>query len=160
MANYLGAGLRVGLAREVCTSVSEGLSVTDALVQLSFLVQSVFEETCAAQGTPPAQARLLGVLEGRDPTMAELAQLLGVERATVTGLVDRAEKRGLARRVPVVGDRRAFRVELTDQGGRAEAAFRTAVAERVDGLTAQLPEADRAHLCRVAGHILTKAASG
>lgn len=133
--------------------------MTDALVQLSFLVQSVFEETCAAQGTPPAQARLLGVLEGRDPTMAELAQLVGVECATVTGLVDRAERRGLARRVPVA-DRRAFRVELTGQGGQVVAAFRAAVAERGDGLTAQLPEADRAHLCRVVGRILTRAASG
>jgi DNA-binding MarR family transcriptional regulator len=46
--------------------------------------------------------------------MTELARCCGVEKAALTGLVDRAERRGLAERTPVPGDRRALRVTLTD----------------------------------------------
>ncbi|GAA1920226.1 MarR family winged helix-turn-helix transcriptional regulator [Streptantibioticus ferralitis] len=139
--------------------MGEDLVVTDALVQLSFLVQSVFEQACAEHDTPPAQARLLGVLEGRSPGMAELAGLLGVERASVTGLVDRAERRGLARRVAVPGDRRASRVELTGQGRQVEAAFRTTVTDRLGALVADLPRSDHAHLTRMAARILAAGAA-
>ncbi|KOG89812.1 MarR family winged helix-turn-helix transcriptional regulator [Streptomyces varsoviensis] len=132
----------------------ESLSLTDALVQLSFLVQSVIEEACAEHGTSAGQARLLGVLEGRSPAMTELAALLGVERASVTGLVDRAERRGLVRRTPNPGDRRASHVHLTDQGRQTEAAFRASVARRIESLTAGLPSADRSHLARLATRVL------
>jgi DNA-binding MarR family transcriptional regulator len=37
--------------------------------------------------------RLLGVLRDREPTMLELAQLLELDKSSVTGLVDRAERR-------------------------------------------------------------------
>ena len=42
------------------------------------------------------------------PRMAELAHCFGVEKAVLTGLMDRAERRGLAQRSPVPGDRRAL----------------------------------------------------
>jgi hypothetical protein len=50
--------------------------------------------------------------------MAELAQCLGVEKAALTGLVDRVERRGLAKRTTVHGDRRELHVMLTDAGQR------------------------------------------
>ncbi|MEV0275071.1 MarR family transcriptional regulator [Streptomyces sp. NPDC050610] len=132
----------------------EGLALTDALVQLSFRVQAAVEQACAEHGTSPGQARLLGVLKGRTPAMTELAVLLEVERASVTGLVDRAERRGLVRRVAVPGDRRASRVELTEQGRQTEAAFRADVARRLEALTSGLPAAERARFGRTAGRIL------
>ncbi|MEV0260937.1 MarR family transcriptional regulator [Streptomyces sp. NPDC050617] len=133
---------------------SQSLPLTDALVQLSFLVQSVVEDACAEHDTSPGQARLLGALEGRSPAMTELAALLGVERASVTGLVDRAERRGLVRRAPDPGDRRASRVHLTDQGRQTEAAFRTSVARRIEGLASGLPQTERARLAHSATRLL------
>ncbi len=132
----------------------ESLPLTDALVQLSFLVQSVVEDACAEYDTSPGQARLLGVLEGRSPAMTELAALLGVERASVTGLVDRAERRGLVRRTPDPADRRASRVHLTDQGRQTEAAFRAAVTRRIEALAANLPQTERARLARSVTRLL------
>ena len=55
--------------------------------------------------------------------MAELAQCLGVEKATLTGVADRAERRGLVIRSPVPGDRRALDVTLTATGRRTAAEF-------------------------------------
>ncbi|MFE7114350.1 MarR family winged helix-turn-helix transcriptional regulator [Streptomyces sp. NPDC057654] len=134
--------------------MGEGLALTDALVQLSFRVQAVVEQACAEHGALPGQARLLGVLEGRSPAMTELAALLDVERASVTGLVDRAERRGLVRRVAVPGDRRAARVELTDKGRETEAAFRADVARRLEALTGGLSAAERERFARSVGRIL------
>jgi len=77
--------------------------------------------------------------------MAELAHCFGVEKAALTGLMDRAERRGLARRSPVPGDRRALQATLTDAGRRAAAAFHTEVGAELSRLVASLAPADREH---------------
>ena len=48
--------------------------------------------------------------------MSELAGLLGVEKAAMTGLIDRVERHGLVQRVAVPADRRACRIDLTPAG--------------------------------------------
>src|SRR5215472_9446213 len=75
--------------------------------------------------------------------MADLAQCFGVEKAALTGLMDRAERRGLARRSPVAGDRRALQVTLTDAGQRAAAAFQADVGTELSRLTSTLAPHDR-----------------
>ena len=92
------------------------LSPVDGLAQLSFVVQGMLERRAAEHGLSIIQARLLGVLRDRKPTMNELARLLGLDKSSVTGLVDRAERRGLVIRVPSTTDRRAVLVSLTDEG--------------------------------------------
>ncbi len=54
--------------------------------------------------------------------MNELAELLGLDKSSTSGLVDRAQRRGLVRRVPSQLDRRSVRVRLTEQRQRAGAA--------------------------------------
>ncbi|WP_231724441.1 MarR family winged helix-turn-helix transcriptional regulator [Deinococcus actinosclerus] len=49
-------------------------------------------------------------------TPGELAALLAVSPASVTGSLDRLEARGLLRRTPDAQDRRAQRIHLTDAG--------------------------------------------
>jgi DNA-binding MarR family transcriptional regulator len=68
-----------------------------------------------------------------------------VEKAALTGLMDRAERRGLARRSPVPGDRRALQATLTDTGRRAAAAFHTEVGAELSRLVAPLAPHDREH---------------
>jgi DNA-binding MarR family transcriptional regulator len=88
--------------------------------------------------------------------MAELAGCFGVEKAALTGLMDRAERRGLARRSAVPGDRRALQVTLTDAGRQAAAAFHAAVGEELSGLTASLAPADREQFRATMAEILAR----
>ncbi|HAV61232.1 MAG TPA: hypothetical protein DCY13_02565, partial [Verrucomicrobiales bacterium] len=66
----------------------------------------------------PSQFNVLNVLYGfpEGLTQVELSRELITHRSNVTGLVDRLEKRGLLRRAPVPGDRRAYRVTVTAAG--------------------------------------------
>ena len=70
----------------------------NALAQLSFVVQSMLARTAAKHDLSLTQLRLLGMLRDRRPSMQELAQRLGLDKSSVTGLVDRAERRGLMKR--------------------------------------------------------------
>jgi DNA-binding MarR family transcriptional regulator len=122
------------------------LDDTDGLVQLSRLVQGALARIADRQRLTPVQARLLCVLAQGPRGMTELARCCGVEKAALTGLVDRAERRGLAERVPVPGDRRALRVTLTDAGRRSAAAFHAEVTAALSQLLSPLAPQDREQL--------------
>ncbi len=49
-------------------------------------------------------------------TMSELSRMLLVSNGNATAVVDRLEKDGLAKRTPLVTDRRTVHVALTDEG--------------------------------------------
>ena len=76
------------------------LGPVDGLAQLSFVIQGMLERRADEHDLSIIQTRLLGVLRDRKPTMNELARFLGLDKSSVTGLVDRAERRGLVARVP------------------------------------------------------------
>src|SRR5579863_1477785 len=94
----------------------ERLGPVDGLAQLSFLIMGMLERRADEHDLSIAATRLLGVLRDRTPTMNELARLLSLDKSSVTGLVDRAERRGLVVRVPSTTDRRAVLVSLTGHG--------------------------------------------
>jgi DNA-binding MarR family transcriptional regulator len=85
--------------------------------------------------------------------MTELAGLLGVEKAALTGLADRAERRGLLARAPSATDRRAVSVSLTDAGRDAALAFHRDVSAQLSALTDVLPEDERQVFCRSVARI-------
>ena len=130
-----------------CSVVSEtAQAVTDTatgLVQLTTLVQAIYARVSERHDLTPVQAKLLSVLLDGPRGMAELACCFGVEKAALTGLMDRAERRGLARRSPVPGDRRALQVTLTEAGHRTAAAFHAEVSAELDSLVAPLSPQDR-----------------
>ncbi|WP_324716224.1 MarR family transcriptional regulator [Carboxydochorda subterranea] len=74
----------------------------------------------------------------------QLADVLGVTRSTLTGLLDGLEEKGYARRRPDPEDRRAVRVEITGEGRRALERFerrtRQALMEALMGLEAEQAE--------------------
>jgi len=133
------------------------ITTADALAQLSFLVLRTIEQTSAAHGLSPAQARMLGILRDREPLMTELGARLGLDKSSVTGLVDRAERRGLVERFRSAVDGRAIHVRLTPEGrertARAEADFTAAIARLVSGLSA----AEVAQLTTIAGRVVADA---
>src|SRR6476659_1622565 len=92
------------------------LSPVDGLAQLSFLIQGLLERRAAEHDLSIIQTRLLGVLRDRRPTMNELGKLLALDKSSVSGLVERAERRGLVTRTPSPADGRAVLVSLTQDG--------------------------------------------
>src|SRR6201986_2955856 len=92
------------------------LDPVDGLAQLSFVITGMLERRAAEHDLSVAATRLLGVLRDREPTMQELARFLDLDKSSVTGLVDRAERRGLVTRVPSPADRRSVHVTLTADG--------------------------------------------
>jgi DNA-binding MarR family transcriptional regulator len=134
----------------------EHLDAAEGLIQLCRLVQSTYARISERHDLTPVQAKLVCVLTFGPRGMAELAQCFGVEKATLTGLVDRAEQRGLVRRSPVPGDRRAFHVTLTDTGRRAATAFHAEATEELNHLLAALPASDREDFRRSMAKIITE----
>jgi len=124
------------------------------LFQLSCLVQSIYARIAERHNLTPVQARLLCTLDAGPKGMAELARCFGVEKAALTGLVDRAERRGLAKRSPVPGDRRALRVTPTDTGRGAAATFHAEVNAELSHLLSPLAPQDREHFRNTMAEIL------
>ena len=122
--------------------------MADGLIRLSVLTQSAFARTAERHRLPAAQARLLCVLTAGARGMSELAGLLGIEKAALTGLADRAERRGLIARTAVPGDRRALSVALTPGGRDAASAFHLELSAELARLADVLPPAERDRFCR------------
>ncbi|QMU66893.1 MarR family winged helix-turn-helix transcriptional regulator [Streptacidiphilus sp. P02-A3a] len=134
-------------------------TTVDALVQLSFLVQGVLAGVAAEYDLSLIQVRLLGILRDRRPGMLELARYLGLDKSSTTGLVSRAEKRGLVQRLPSPHDGRAVLVGLTPLGRRL-AEQGTAEAERqITALTAVLTPDEQHRIRALTGRLLRAAAT-
>jgi DNA-binding MarR family transcriptional regulator len=132
------------------------IGLVAGLVQLTGLVQGIYARVSERHDLTPVQAKLLCVLLGGPRGMAELAQIFGVERAALTGLMDRAERRGLAQRSAVPGDRRALQVTLTDAGRQAAIAFHTEVSAELGRLVSPLASQDREHFRGITAEILAR----
>jgi len=98
-------------------------------------------DTIAAErlGVSDTDLRCLNIIENaRGITAGELASRAGLTAGAVTGVIDRLESRGYARRLPDTADRRRVRVEVTQAFYRAAeriwgpmaADWHTSLAER------------------------------
>jgi DNA-binding MarR family transcriptional regulator len=125
------------------------VDLATGLVRLARVVQDVFARVSARHELTAAQARLLCVLTEGPKGMGELAGILGVEKAAMTGLIDRIERRGLVRRTPVPGDRRACHVALTSCGEERAIAVHEEVGMELDALTSSLSATRRDEFLRV-----------
>lgn len=134
---------------------NRGLTEVDALTQLAFVLQGTLERRAAEAELTLAQTRLLGILRDRRPSMSELAQFLGLDKSSTTGLVDRAERRGLVERAASGTDRRVVQVRLTRTGR----ALTTRVGRRyeadVEHLLSGLTAAQRATFTSLAARVLS-----
>lgn len=110
--------------------------VIDGLVQTSFAVIALLSQVAAAHELSTTQLRVLAILRDREPRIAELASYLGLERSSVSGLIDRSVARGLVRRTPSAEDGRVVRVTLTDKGQR----FATELTDEFAGLLAPMTD--------------------
>ncbi|MGW7536071.1 MarR family winged helix-turn-helix transcriptional regulator [Amycolatopsis sp. NPDC054798] len=114
------------------------LNLTDALIQLSFIVQAILGRLAGAQGLSVTQLRMLAVLDDREIGMRQLADILELEKSSVTGLVDRAERRDLVQRVAVPDNRRAVHVTVTPAGRAVVHQIRATIESEIGHLAATL----------------------
>lgn len=78
----------------------------------------------------PAQYGILNYLwENTVATPKELAQMLQVENSTMSGILDRLQKKGLIERHTDENDRRSVQVMMTQEGNQLKAAVLDTVAK-------------------------------
>jgi DNA-binding MarR family transcriptional regulator len=128
----------------------------DSLVQVSFAVTAVLSRVAAEQDLSLTQLRVLGILRDRKPTMAELADYLGLERSTVSGLIDRAVQRGLVEKNTDPADGRSVRVSLTAQARRLASGIVAEIGELMLPLTGRLNAGEQKRLTDLLAKVLAR----
>jgi MarR family transcriptional regulator, lower aerobic nicotinate degradation pathway regulator len=133
------------------------LGLVDGLFQLSFRLHGTLARIAAEHELSLIQVRLLGILRDREPGMLELARYLELEKSSLSGLVDRAEKRGLVERIPSADDRRAANIRVTAQGRKLSRVVEEKVNAEVVQLVGVLSRSDRERLAGLVGQVVTGA---
>ena len=127
-------------------------------------VSRAFNDRLAEAGGSVPTWLILSSLKGDAwRTQLELARAVGIEGPTLTRHLDGLEDDGLVRRVRDTADRRAVKVELTDEGERLFRQLREAVIafnrELTNGVSDAELERARATLSRLEGNVKRTAAS-
>jgi DNA-binding MarR family transcriptional regulator len=134
---------------------TETPNLTDALVELSFLIGATLTRLASEYELSLTQVRLLGILRDREPGIVELADALDLDKSSVSGLVDRAQRRGLLERASSKStDGRAIRVLLTEQGRTMASEFAERVSAELAELVKDLSPAQRQRLAVQAARIV------
>jgi len=89
--------------------------------------------------TPSELNTLANLADGRPRNVRALGEDTGTRATTLTGVLDRLERRGYLTRELDSADRRSFRVILTDQGRTIAAQVRDAVADLERAALAGVP---------------------
>jgi DNA-binding MarR family transcriptional regulator len=121
---------------------------------LSLAVHDILARVAARHGFSVTQVRLFGSLRGREPAMSDIKEHLALEKSSVSGLIDRAERRGLVARTTGHPDGRAVHVRLTEHGAELAARFAAEVYAELETLLAPLSDREQRQLFEVAGVIL------
>jgi MarR family transcriptional regulator, lower aerobic nicotinate degradation pathway regulator len=138
------------------TATARDQPLVDSLFQLSFLLLGGLSRIAVTHDLSVVQVRLLAILRDHEPGMWELAQHLELEKSSLSGLVDRAEKRGLVERIASAGDGRATNVRVTARGRKLSRAIEEEVTSEVAALTSGLSRSDREQLASLVDRIVAK----
>ena len=114
----------------------------DALVRTSFVTMAVLNRVGAEHDLSLTQLRVLANLRDRRVKMSELADYLGLDKSTISGLVDRAEKRGLLQRIPNPIDGRGVDVVLSSEGMELAERGASQIARSLSPMTSTLTRAE------------------
>jgi DNA-binding MarR family transcriptional regulator len=122
------------------------LETVEHFIAFSYVVQAVIADSVAGDDLSNVQMRMLAILRDREPSMTALGAFLNLEKSSVTGLVDRAEERGLVKRMRPSADRRAVHVALTTRGRTLDTRLRAAITSRIADMLAGLSPAESRHV--------------
>ena len=135
----------------------EKQELIDSLVRVSFGVTAVLSRVAAEYDLSLTQLRVLAILRDRRVRMSELASYLGLDRSTLSGLVDRAERRGLVQREPNPDDGRAVDVFLTTSGAQLARQGAEQIAGALSPTIRQLTKIDARRLAALLQQLLRPA---
>ncbi|BAL87746.1 putative MarR-family transcriptional regulator [Actinoplanes missouriensis 431] len=130
--------------------------LVDALVRSTFHVTGVLTRIGAENDLSLTQLRVLGILRDRRPRVTELAAYLGLDKSTMSGLIDRAERRGLLARGKNPDDRRAVDVFLTPAGAELTERLYGEVQKTLAPSLEQLGTAQRTQLLELLETLLER----
>jgi DNA-binding MarR family transcriptional regulator len=129
-------------------------ALIDALARTSFAVMAVLNRIGAEHDLSLTQLRVLAILRDRRGRMRDLADYLGLDKSTITGLVDRAEKRGLLQRAPNADDGRAVDVFLSTEGARLAEIGAIEIAQALSPMTERLTKSEARRLTALLEDVL------
>jgi DNA-binding MarR family transcriptional regulator len=132
----------------------DGAELIDALVQTSFMTMAVLSDVAADHDLSLTQLRVFGILRDRRVGVTDLAEYLGLEKSSMSGLVERAEKRGLVEREPSESDRRGVRISMTAEGRKLAKRVHQRVGEALLPRIEVLGSPERARLAKLLAQLL------
>ena len=92
-------------------------------------LQTLATELVDLDLTPSETNALANLADGRGRTVSELGAAIGSKPTTLTGVLDRLERRGHITRGACPGDRRAVLIELTGTGQETAGTIRRTIAD-------------------------------
>jgi DNA-binding MarR family transcriptional regulator len=128
------------------TDEVERSALIEALGAVAFAVMGALTKLAAEHDLSLTQLRMLGIVRDRRLTISELARALGLDRSSVSGLVDRTEKRGLVRREPNAADARSVHGTISPEGAESLASGSAEMAQLLSSLTDALTPAESRRL--------------
>jgi DNA-binding MarR family transcriptional regulator len=132
--------------------LTELTELIDGLAQSAFQTMTVLTRIAAENDLSLTQLRALAILRDRRLRMTDLVDHLGLEKSTLTGLIARAEARGLVERAPNAVDKRAVDVFLSTEGHRLARRIEAELTLRLQPMVSALHPAER----RTLAELLTK----
>lgn len=132
----------------------ETLSMMDSLIQLSFLVQEILTRVGAEYDVSIIQIRLFGILRDRELSMLQLARYLGLDKSSMTGLINRAERRKLVERSASPHDGRVINVKVTAEGQEIIRIVSGKIERQMTVITDCLNEKERSQFVALASKLL------
>jgi len=98
-------------------------------------------------GLTAPQLMALRAISRRQPVAAgEISRVMHLGQPTLTGVLDRLERRGLVRRSRDARDRRSVNLSLTDEGSRVLQASPSLLQDRFRQRLGDLPQAQRTRI--------------
>ncbi|MEK3719706.1 MarR family winged helix-turn-helix transcriptional regulator [Paenibacillus sp. FSL H8-0034] len=126
----------------------------DSLIQLSFHVHGILNRVGGDYDVSIIQIRLFGILRDRELSMLQLAQYLDLDKSSITGLIDRAERRGLVERISSIDDRRVINVRVTPEGQKIIHLVSSEIERQIKTITEILDGNERSQFTAIASKIL------
>jgi DNA-binding MarR family transcriptional regulator len=131
-------------------------NLIDALVRSSFLTMGALTRIGAEHDLSLTQLRVLAILRDRRVKMSELADYLGLDKSTISGLVDRAEKRGLLQRVANPIDGRGVDVVISTVGIKLAERGANQISQALSSITDTLTRAEVLRLTTLLERLLER----
>ncbi|MCK2212335.1 MarR family transcriptional regulator [Actinomadura sp. ATCC 31491] len=128
----------------------------DALVRTTFEVAGVLTRVAGEHDLSLTQLRVLGILRDRRARVTELAAYLGLDKSTLSGLIDRGQRRGLLARGKNPGDGRVVEVYMTEEGHELAERVREEIRRALAPRTGRLDPGQLDHLAELLELVLPR----